>query len=434
MPIPRKILRYDFDTISILIPSDTILLIPRKFYDMIRYDSDSHTQRNDIADTSKNSTIWFDTISLLIPSDTIFADTSKNSTIRYDIDSHTQRYNICRYLEKSTIWFDRISILIPSDMIFADTSKNSRLRFDMILILIPSDTILAKILRYDYDSIQYWFSYPAIRYLLIPRKILRFDTISILIPSDTIFADTSKNYTIRLRFDTISILIPSDMIFADTSETLYDTISILIPSDTIFADTSKNATIYDTIWFLYPAIRYLPIPQKMLWYIRYDIDLIPSDTIFADTSKNYTIRFDTITILIPSDTIFADTSKNLRYITIAIRYLPIPWKIIRYDYDSIQEYIDLYIDIMILYTYFKQPSTFLLTHNVTKIYNMKINLKCYNGVLKGFCKILDNVKSHIVKTTNYDIIAHNIYLPQRHRFQMRISLSWLLTLAAPNQN
>ncbi len=46
----------------------------------------------------------------------------------------------------------------------------------------------------------------------------------------------------------------------------------------------------------------------------------------------------------------------------AIRYLPIPQKIIRYDYDSIQEYIDQYIDIMILYTYFKQPSTFLLSH------------------------------------------------------------------------
>ncbi len=30
-----------------------------------------------------------------------------------------------------------------------------------------------------------------------------------------------------------------------------------------------------------------------------------------------------------------------------------------YDNDSIQEYIDRYIDIMILYNYFKQPSTFL---------------------------------------------------------------------------
>ncbi len=45
-----------------------------------------------------------------------------------------------------------------------------------------------------------------------------------------------------------------------------------------------------------------------------------------------------ISILIPSDTIFAE------------------------KYDSIQEYIVRYIDIIILYTYFKQPSTFLLTH------------------------------------------------------------------------
>ncbi len=44
----------------------------------------------------------------------------------------------------------------------------------------------------------------------------------------------------------------------------------------------------------------------------------------------------------------------------AIRYLPIPQKIIWYD--SIQEYIDRYIGIIILYTYFKQPFTFLLTH------------------------------------------------------------------------
>ncbi len=29
---------------------------------------------------------------------------------------------------------------------------------------------------------------------------------------------------------------------------------------------------------------------------------------------------------------------------------------------TIQEYIDRYIDIIILYTYFKQQSTFLLTH------------------------------------------------------------------------
>ncbi len=47
-----------------------------------------------------------------------------------------------------------------------------------------------------------------------------------------------------------------------------------------------------------------------------------------------------ISILIPSDTIFADTSKN----------------------NTIQEYIDRYIETIILYIYFKQPSTFLLTH------------------------------------------------------------------------
>ncbi len=61
----------------------------------------------------------------------------------------------------------------------------------------------------------------------------------------------------------------------------------------------------------------------------------------------HTSIFDTISILILSDTIFADTSKKL-YDTIR--------------FDSIEEYIDLYIDIIILYTYFKQPSTFLLTH------------------------------------------------------------------------
>ncbi len=44
----------------------------------------------------------------------------------------------------------------------------------------------------------------------------------------------------------------------------------------------------------------------------------------------------------------------------AIRYLPIPQNILRYD--SIHEYFDQYIDIIILYTYFKQASTFLLTH------------------------------------------------------------------------
>ncbi len=50
----------------------------------------------------------------------------------------------------------------------------------------------------------------------------------------------------------------------------------------------------------------------------------------------------------------------------AIRYLLISQKIIRYD--SIQEYIDRYIDIMILYTNFKQPSTFLLTHKCNQKY------------------------------------------------------------------
>ncbi len=56
---------------------------------------------------------------------------------------------------------------------------------------------------------------------------------------------------------------------------------------------------------------------------------------------NRMVRHDTISILVPSDTIFADSSIL---------------------FDSIQEYIDRYIDIIILYTYFKQPSTFLLTH------------------------------------------------------------------------
>ncbi len=59
---------------------------------------------------------------------------------------------------------------------------------------------------------------------------------------------------------------------------------------------------------------------------------------------NRMVRHDTI----PSDT-FADTSKKF-YDTIKIRF------------DTIQEYIDRCINIMILNTYFKQPSTFLLTH------------------------------------------------------------------------
>ncbi len=49
---------------------------------------------------------------------------------------------------------------------------------------------------------------------------------------------------------------------------------------------------------------------------------------------NRMVCHDTILILIPSDTIFADTSK-----------------IIRYNFDSIQEYMDQYIDILILYLF-----------------------------------------------------------------------------------
>ncbi len=44
----------------------------------------------------------------------------------------------------------------------------------------------------------------------------------------------------------------------------------------------------------------------------------------------------------------------------AIRYLKIPQKIIRFDSIRYRSIID--IDIIILYTYFKQPSKFLLTH------------------------------------------------------------------------
>ncbi len=66
---------------------------------------------------------------------------------------------------------------------------------------------------------------------------------------------------------------------------------------------------------------------------------------FANAVKiravNRMVRHDTISILIPSDTIFADTSKNY-----TIRYRS----------------INSYIDIIILYTYFKQPSTFSLAH------------------------------------------------------------------------
>ncbi len=58
----------------------------------------------------------------------------------------------------------------------------------------------------------------------------------------------------------------------------------------------------------------------------------------------------------------------------AIRYLQILQNY-TVRFDSIQEYIHRYIDIIILYTYFKQPSTLLLTHKSTKIYNMNINLK-----------------------------------------------------------
>ncbi len=74
------------------------------------------------------------------------------------------------------------------------------------------------------------------------------------------------------------------------------------------------------------------------WYviIRFDSDSHTQRyNIFDDTSKNYSIRFD-----------------------------------------SIQEYIDRYIDIMIVYTHFKQASTFLLTYKCNqKIYNLNINLK-----------------------------------------------------------
>ncbi len=42
------------------------------------------------------------------------------------------------------------------------------------------------------------------------------------------------------------------------------------------------------------------------------------------------------------------------------RYLKKLYDTIRFN--LIQEYIDRYIDIIILYTYFKQPFTFLLTH------------------------------------------------------------------------
>ncbi len=39
---------------------------------------------------------------------------------------------------------------------------------------------------------------------------------------------------------------------------------------------------------------------------------------------------------------------------------------IRYDYESIQEYIDRYIDIMILYTYFKEHLYLYYLTNATK--------------------------------------------------------------------
>ncbi len=77
---------------------------------------------------------------------------------------------------------------------------------------------------------------------------------------------------------------------------------------------------------------------SLLW----DTVYIHSLATLLDTSGvNRMVCQDSIPILIPSDMIFADSSNF---------------------YDSIQEYIDRYIDIIILYTYFKQPSIFLLTH------------------------------------------------------------------------
>lgn len=46
----------------------------------------------------------------------------------------------------------------------------------------------------------------------------------------------------------------------------------------------------------------------------------------------------------------------------------------QFRYDLIQEYLDRFVDIIILYTYFTQAITFLLTI-ATKIYNITIYLK-----------------------------------------------------------
>ncbi len=64
-------------------------------------------------------------------------------------------------------------------------------------------------------------------------------------------------------------------------------------------------------------------------------------------------------------------SIRYRFSYSAIRYLPIPQKIIRYD---LIRYRSILIDISIwsYYTYFKQPSTFLLTH------------KCNQNILSEF--------------------------------------------------
>ncbi len=81
--------------------------------------------------------------------------------------------------------------------------------------------------------------------------------------------------------------------------------------------------------------------------------------------KNYIYMYAFSRRFYPKRLTFRGVNRMVRHDSIryrfsypAIRYLPIP----QFFYDSIQEYIDRYIDIIILYTYFKQPSIFLLTH------------------------------------------------------------------------
>ncbi len=64
-------------------------------------------------------------------------------------------------------------------------------------------------------------------------------------------------------------------------------------------------------------------------------------------------------------------SLQYRFSYPAIRYLPIPQKMIRLRFDT-------GVCRSILYTYFKQPSAFLSTHKCNQKYNHCNYIKCFS--------------------------------------------------------